>query len=161
MSLLSDHCIDTINQQMGGGWSHCSIEGLRCQSQTQSDSYFTRYSVRPAGLEGCPCCGRDEDPKYHKDPQEIIHRSGWEDSSPFIRPGRETFGTLSPNIGNCHDRDNSRLAPSENARKANTGRRERVQSPPTEPQRASKQREHARYLSYFSLSPLSPCTYYI
>ena len=60
----------------------------------------------------------------------------------------------------CHDRDNSRLAPSENARKANTGRRERVQSPPNRAP-ASEQREHARYLSYFSLSPLSPCTYYI
>ena len=52
----------------------------------------------------------------------------------------------------CHDRDNSRLAPSENARKANTGRREWTRAstvPPTEPQRASEQREHARYLSHF------------
>ena len=28
--------------------------------------------------------------------------------------------------GDCHDRDNSRLAPSKNARKANTGTRERT-----------------------------------
>ena len=64
----------------------------------------------------------------------------------------------------CHDRDNSRLAPSENARKANTGRRERTRASTVPPNRApaSERAMRARsLLVLFSLSPLSPCTYYI
>ena len=60
----------------------------------------------------------------------------------------------------CHDRDNSQLAPSENARKANTGTRKRVQPPNGTP--ASERATRARSLFVlFLLSPLSPCTYYI
>ena len=73
---------------------------------------------------------------------------------------------FSPDGGHivCHDRDNSRLAPSENAHKANTGIRERTRASTVPPNRtpASEQAMQARSLLVpFSLSPLSPCTYYI
>ena len=64
----------------------------------------------------------------------------------------------------CHDRDNLRLAPSENAHKANTTTRERTQASAAPPNRtpASEQATRARsLLVLFLLSPLSPCTYYI
>ena len=40
----------------------------------------------------------------------------------------------------CHDRDNSRLAPSENARKANTGRHERTRASTVPPQQSPSER---------------------
>ena len=50
--------------------------------------------------------------------------------------------------GGCHDRDNSRLAPSENAREANTGTRERTRASAAPPNRtpASEQATQARSL---------------
>ena len=67
-------------------------------------------------------------------------------------------------IADCHDHDNSPLAPSENARKANTGTRERTRASAAPPNRtpASERAMQARsLLVLFLLSPLSPCTYYI
>ena len=65
----------------------------------------------------------------------------------------------------CHDRDNSRLAPSENARKANTGTRERTRAsaaPPPNRTPASERATRARsLLVLFLLSPFSPYLLYL
>ena len=69
---------------------------------------------------------------------------------------RHTISVQRPEVGEmlCHDRDNSRLAPSENARKANTGRRERTRASTVPPNRAPASERATRARSLLVLFSL-------